>query len=48
MTGLAHDLPFFDVMLGRRRGKAMAQAVGAVIIRIHTHQTGIVFDDEGN
>ena len=48
MPGLAHDLPFFDVMLGRRRGKAVAQAVGAVVVGIHAHEPGIVLDDEGD
>lgn len=47
MTGLAHDLPFLDVVLGGRRGKAVAQAVGPVIIGVHAHEFGIVLD-EGN
>ena len=48
MTGLAHDLPFLDVVLGGRCGKAVAQAVGPVIIGVHAHEFGIVLDDEGN
>ena len=48
MTGLTHDLPLFDMVLGGGSGKAVAQAVGPVVIGIHAHQFGVVLDDEGN